>query len=144
MEEVSVEIEMACTKLAYAYARLIDFRDYEGFAALFTEDGELDVGKPIHGADAIFEAISKRPQTLRRRHVISNVFVEALDPQTARGMNYLTLFRHIGDESLESGPVSFDQPAAVGHYEDRYALTPDGWRISRRKLHLAFRNENLL
>jgi hypothetical protein len=32
------------------------------------------------------------------------------------------------------------QPAAVGHYEDRFLRTAEGWRFARRKLHLAFRN----
>ncbi len=139
----ALEIEADCTRLAYAYARLIDFRDYEGFTALFTPDGELNVGKPVHGRQAIFESCMKRPATLRSRHVISNVHVEPLDARRARGMNYVTIYRHVGEASQQRGPAPLDQPAAVGHYEDRYERTDEGWLIARRTLHLAFRNEAL-
>ena len=138
----AARIIAACTELTYAYARLIDFRDYEGFAALFADDGVLDVGQPLAGPAAIFASCMKRPENLRSRHVVSNVFVEPLSADTARGINYVTVYRHVGPASLERGPAPLDQPAAVGHYEDRYVCTEDGWRFANRKLHLAFVQEN--
>ena len=57
----------------------------------------------------------------------------------ARGISYLTLYRHVGPESLKGAPVAFDGPAGVGHYEDRFENTDEGWWIKRRKLHFAFR-----
>lgn len=129
----------ACERLSIAYARAIDFRDYDAFVELFTEDAVLEAGGLLEGKAAIRESLRKRPDELRSRHVLTNIFIEPLDAETARGITYLTLHRHVGKESLEAGPVAFDGPAAVGHYEDRFVLAKEGWRIARRKLHLAFR-----
>ncbi len=132
-------IERACEQLSIAYARAIDFRDYDTFVRLFAIDGVMDVGQPIVGREAIAAAVSKRPDELRSRHVLTNHFVEVMDASTARGIAYLSLYRHVGPESLEAGPAPLLGPAAVGHYEDRYVLENDVWRFAKRKLHLAFR-----
>lgn len=132
-------IERECARLSIAYARAIDFRDYDTFVELFAEDAVLDAGGALDGKAAIRASLAKRPDELRSRHVLTNIFIEALDANTARGISYLSLYRHVGVESLAAGPVAFDGPAAVGHYEDRFIRTADGWRFARRKLHLAFR-----
>ena len=132
-------IERACEALSIAYARAVDFRDYDTFVTLFTEDGELDTGTPLEGRAAIRDALSHRPDELRSRHVITNVFIDVLSATEARGISYITLYRHVGPESLKGAPVPLDGPAAVGHYEDRFVRTASGWLFKRRKLHLAFR-----
>jgi ketosteroid isomerase-like protein len=129
----------ACEALSIAYARAVDFRDYDYFVTLFTEDGVLDTGKPMEGRAAIAKSLSHRPDELRSRHVITNIFIDVLNENEARGISYLSLYRHVGPESLKGEPIDFDGPAAVGHYEDRFENTPDGWKIKRRKLHFAFR-----
>lgn len=133
------DIERACETLSIAYARAVDFRDYDRFVLLFAEDGVLDVGQPLNGRTAIAEAINQRPDELRSRHVLTNHYVDVIDSDNARGIVYLTLFRHVGDESLQAGPAPLSGVAAVGHYEDRYVRGADGWLFARRKLHLAFR-----
>jgi hypothetical protein len=137
-EQISA-ITRACEALSVAYARAVDFRDYEYFVSLFTEEGVLDTGRPLAGRAAIADAISRRPDELRSRHVITNVFIDVLSEQEARGISYLTLYRHLGPESLKGEPVSLEGPAGVGHYEDRFEKTEEGWKFSRRKLHFAFR-----
>jgi hypothetical protein len=132
-------IERACEQLSIAYARAVDFRDQDAFVDLFSTDGELDVGEPLRGRDAIAAAIARRPPELRSRHVLTNIFVEVLSDRDARGISYLTLYRHVGPESSAAGPAPLEGPAAVGHYEDRFVRTPAGWKFLRRKLHLAFR-----
>ncbi|HEY5646389.1 MAG TPA: nuclear transport factor 2 family protein, partial [Pseudomonadales bacterium] len=116
-------IVRACEALSFAYARAVDFRDYDTFVGLFTDDGELDTGTLLQGRVAIAEAISRRPDELRSRHVITNVFIDVLGPEEARGISYLTLYRHVGPESLKGAPVPLAGPAAVGHYEDRFVRT---------------------
>ncbi len=128
-----------CQALSIAYARAVDFRDYDSFVDLFAEDGVLDTGKPLEGRAAIARAMSRRPDELRSRHVLTNIFIDVLSPTEARGISYLTLYRHVGPESLEHGPVALEGPAAVGHYEDRFVKTQAGWKFERRKLHFAFR-----
>lgn len=134
------DIERACTALSIAYARAVDFRDYDTFLDLFTEDAVLEVDRCLEGRAAIRESIRHRPDELRSRHVISNVFIQVLSPAEARGISYLTLYRHHGAESLRPGPVPLRGPAAVGHYEDRFVRTAGGWLFRSRRAHLAFRD----
>ena len=130
----------ACEALSIAYARAVDFRDYDAFTDLFAEDGVLDTGRPLVGNLAIVKAMQKRPDELRSRHVLTNIFIDVIDADHARGISYLSLYRLIGQESLEAGPVPFTGPAAIGHYEDRFKRTDQGWRFEHRKLMLAFKN----
>jgi hypothetical protein len=132
-------IKQSCEELSIAYARAVDFRDYDYFITLFTEDGVLDTGKQLEGREAIRVSLSRRPDELRSRHVISNIFIDVLNENEARGISYLTLYRHVGPESLKGEPIDFKGPAAVGHYEDRFERTAAGWKFKRRKLHFAFR-----
>jgi len=136
------QIVAECEAISIAYARAVDFRDYDSFVELFTEDGVLDTGKPLEGRAAIAQAMSRRPYELRSRHILTNIFIEVLSETEARGISYLTLYRHIGPESLTGEPIEFEGPAAVGHYEDRFLKTSDGWKIKRRKLHFAFRRKS--
>lgn len=131
-------IEHECTALMIEYARSIDFRDYDNIENLFTEDAVLIIGQRLSGRDEIVHAIKQRPGELRSRHVITNPFVDVIDARNARGICYLTLYRHHGPESLAQGPIDVRGPAAVGHFEDTFVRTATGWRISYRVLHLAF------
>ena len=136
------EIITACTALSIAYARHVDFGEYEKFVDLFTKDGRLELGFTLDGKDAIRRSMKKRPVELRSRHVLTNIFVDVVSETEATGISYLTLYRHVGPESLEDEPVALPGPAAVGHYADRFSLTSEGWRIAHRKLHFAFRNRS--
>ena len=137
--EAHDRVERACQRLSIAYARGIDFRDYDMAADLFTEHGELDAGYPLKGREKIRRALLRRPDELRSRHVLTNIFIDIVDESHARGISYLTLYRHVGEESLRADPIELEGPAGIGHYEDAFELTPEGWRIARRKLHFAFR-----
>ncbi len=134
-------IERACEQLSIAYARAVDFRDYDAFVELFADDALLDLGMQIKGKEAIRESMQKRSDEIRSRHVLTNISIEVQDALHARGISYLTLYRHVGTESLRTEiPVATTLPTAVGHYEDAFVLTAEGWRFKTRTLHVAFRN----
>ncbi len=133
-------IQRECETLSIAYARHLDFKDYDAFVDLFTDDLHLDAGGPIDGKDNLRRAMARRPDKLRSSHVLSNIHIEVLDSNTATGIAYLSLYRHIGTESELPEPVEFSAPAAVGHYTDKFVRTSDGFRIASRVLSLAFRN----
>ena len=139
-----IEIEHTCQQLSIAYARHVDFREYDAFVELFAEDAHLNAGHPFDGKEAIRKSFEKRPDTLRSRHVLTNIHVEVVDSDHARGISYLSLYRHVGDESLTDDPIAFEGPAAVGHYEDEFVRTAEGWRFARRVLHFAFRRADAL
>ena len=132
-----------CRSLSVAYARALDFRDYDALANLFTDDGILDTVRQAEGREAIRASLGERSDEIRTRHVITNMVVEVMDDDVARGLSYLCLYRHQGSESLLPEAVGFAAPAAVGHYEDGFRRTDAGWRFTLRKLHLAFRNPDL-
>lgn len=133
-------IERACEQLSIEYARAVDFRDYDNFIELFTDDAVLDIGKRLEGKAAIRESINQRSAEVRTRHVLTNIFVEVQDSTHARGISYLTLYRHVGVESTRRGAVPSILPTAVGHYEDKFLRTDAGWRFKSRILHVAFRD----
>lgn len=131
-------IERACERLSNAYARIVDFRDYDAVPDVFTADAELRARSSVHGHDAITRLLASAPRELRMRHVMSNGFIDVLDADNARGIVYVTSY---------SGPATGDplppvRIGAVGHYEDRYVRTAAGWRIARRVAQLAFHSPN--
>ena len=134
------KIEKLCEKLSISYARLLDFGQYDELAKLFTIDAILDAGVLLEGRESIRLGLNKRPAKLRSRHVLTNIHTEVLDGKTAKGISYLSLYRHIGDESLTSEVIEFDGPAAVGHYGDEFHLEDGIWKIHQRVLTMSFRN----
>jgi hypothetical protein len=140
MQEQQIrDIQRDCEALSIAYARAIDFRDYDDFVALFVEDGTLDIGAEMQGRDAIGASVAGRPDNLRSRHVLSNIFVDVVDADHARGITYLTLYRSLAGGSPRE-PVESTLPAAVGHYQDQFVRTLAGWRFQSRTFHPAFRD----
>ena len=137
-DDQRAQIAAACTALSVAYARHVDFGDYEAFVDLFTEDAILAAGPVREGREAIRASMAQRSPELRSRHVLTNIHIDVDGPDAARGISYLTLYRHIGPESLDDAAVPMRGPAAVGHYSDRFRLTPAGWKIAERRLSLAF------
>ena len=134
-----LQIQSACERLSILYARMVDFKQYELVPEVFTEDAFLNAGGPLRGMEKIAKGMSRRPETLRSRHVLTNIFIQVLDADRARGTSYLSLYRHVGEESLSPGAIELSGPAAVGEYEDEFRRTEDGWRISSRVLHMQFR-----
>jgi hypothetical protein len=135
-------IEDECTKLSIAYARHVDFKEYDRFVQLFAEDGELNVtGQPVKGRKKLNLAMAARPYALRSRHILTNIYINVIDEDHAEGLSYLTLYRHTGDglEGDDQGPRTIPGPSAVGHYEDKFVRTEEGWRFASRVLHFAFR-----
>lgn len=134
-------IEDECTKLSIAYARHVDFKEYDQFVQLFAQDGELNVtGKPVRGREKIARSLAFRPDGLRSRHILTNIHINVIDENNAEGLSYLTLYRHTGEglEADDPGPRTIPGPWAVGHYADRFVRTDEGWRFASRVLHFAF------
>lgn len=123
-------IERACEKLSIAYARHIDFREYDAFCDLFTEDGELQVlGTVLKGREAMMGFLTGRPANRRSLHIFTNIWTNVLDAGHAEGVTYLSLFRADQDGAA---PARVPGPMMAGYYRDRFVRTPKGWRIARR------------
>jgi 3-phenylpropionate/cinnamic acid dioxygenase small subunit len=126
--------QQACRDLVIQAATLTDAQDHEGFAALFTEDGVLirPAAQPLQGRAAIVTSYRTRPPGRITRHLISNTRVTLESDTQAQASSYVLLWN--GLESDAVGP--FGRPAQarqlIGEFDDRFVLTPDGWRIYRR------------
>lgn len=132
-------IERACARIVHAYARHADFGEAGEAAALFAESGRLEMsnGQVFDGREAVRARLEQQPQSQVSRHVISNVLIDVVDANRASGSCYLTLYR---GTRVADGALPLDAPFLVGHYEDRFVLTPDGWKFALRKLMTTFRS----
>ena len=137
LERLSIQRE--CERVEVAMMRAVDTGEYALAASFFSDDAHLDLGTPIEGRDAIARWLSERPAELRSRHVLTNIVIDVLDDTRASGTSYLTLYRHLGPESLYSGPVLRSNVAAVGDYTTEFEREGDSWLIRRRSLEMAFR-----
>ena len=134
-----LQIEHACARLSIAYANHVDARRYDAFVELFAEDAELDAGGLLRGREAIRRAMARRSDRLRSRHVLTNILVDVIDADHARGVTYLTLYRHVGD-TPDGQPIDRTLPAGIGQYDDEFVRGRNGFRFARRVLTLAFRD----
>lgn len=128
-------IDAACRDTIARAARLVDLQDYEGFAALFTEDGVLQRpgGEPLVGREAIVAAYRARPASRITRHLLAGTVVDLLAPDEAQAYSSVLLW--VGDEADAIGPQGRPARGAqvAGEFEDRLRLCADGrWRISHR------------
>jgi 3-phenylpropionate/cinnamic acid dioxygenase small subunit len=142
------EIEELVVENAY----LLDRGRFEEIVLLYTEDCEVIRPLPpfterrldtIRGRAALAESYAdpaawpKTPRTMR--HVVSNLRLTELADGRVQGTVAWTGYRY------EGAGISVSIPMAVGDYEDEYVRGKDGrWRIHRRKIVIAFLNQQLL
>ncbi|UZF92980.1 nuclear transport factor 2 family protein [Bosea sp. NBC_00550] len=130
------EDRAAIEDLIQRHAWLIDHGESDRIGELFTTDAALyGVGPDKVGRAAIAAWGAERAamRERRSRHVQSNILIEAVSPDTARGFVVLTLYRHDG-----AGPGSAT-PFLICEYADRYRKEPDGeWRFAERRLSVLF------
>lgn len=119
---------LAIANLKAAYCRLLDAKDWDDWAALFTEDFALDVsgsgGPVLQGRAAVLASVRQSIGSAKTAHQVH--FPEiAIDGDSA------TAIWPMQDRvEWEGGRVL----TGYGHYHERYVRTPDGWRIAAQKL----------
>lgn len=118
----------ACEALCFAYDEYADRGEANALAALYVPDGVFDrMGQTFIGRDAIRQVIAGRPVGLWTRHCSDNIRIELdADGLAANGCSDLQMQRGWKDrEQVEHIRARFT---------DRFVLTDDGWRFSRRKV----------
>ena len=140
MDETNAWVaKAAISELITRYAALNDAGDWDGVAALYTEDGRMS--RPtapddfIAGRAAILAAFRARPLRAAR-HIIANVLVTLNSDTEARATSQILLFT--GVSAGDGLPVQSAMPL-VGTYRDRLMRTPHGWRFLERRGSLDFR-----
>ena len=121
---------LAIANLKARYCRLLDTKDWEGFAALFTEDFVLDVsgagGMPaIVGRDAAVAMVRASIDVAITAHQVHSPEIE-IDGDSATGIWAMN------DRVIWSA----DRPSACGygHYTERYARAGSEWKIAESSL----------
>ncbi|MCV9938874.1 nuclear transport factor 2 family protein [Boseaceae bacterium BT-24-1] len=126
----------AIEQLIQRHAWLIDHGAADRIGELFAEDAALyGIGPDKLGRAAIAEwgwqraALTER----RSRHLQSNILIEPVAPDAARGWVALTLYRHDGPGEGSATPM------LIAEYADRYAREQDGtWLFAERRLTALF------
>lgn len=127
----------ALSDLVHRYAANVDDRQFDAVAELFTATAELTVPeppaalRPVHshrGRAAIAAAVAAVAQTERTQHAIVGEVYSELSAEVPNG-RIACIAHHFNQRADELVDV-------VWHlrYDDEYALTDAGWRISRRAL----------
>jgi hypothetical protein len=108
----------ALTTLLANYCLRMDRRDAEGWAALFTEDGQFFAfGRSFDGHEGLTKLAATAPGGV---HLASQpVFALDGDEATAQ-QNFLFV------EQVE-------HKMRIGFYDDELVRTPDGWRFRTRR-----------
>ncbi len=124
-------IERACARLPLLFAKYADNGDHAALAALFAEDCEFarpfQPDYPFYGRAAVQGIFRDRPPILVR-HLVTNVLVDVLSPDEAKGTNYLAMLS-------SHASVTPPQEAGglyVGGFDDHYVRTVDGWKFKSR------------
>jgi hypothetical protein len=134
-----IQVERECERLVTAYCHYVDHGEAASIADLFVDDGVWQSGNVVmEGMDQLREGFGLRQANTTRmsRHVCSNLLLDVLDADNAKGVVYLTLYRHDGEAGRETSPL--DGPALVGEYQDRFVRAPEGWRFAHRELLMSF------
>jgi len=134
-------IELDCEKLIKRYVNLNDAQDWEGVAALYTENARFArpsrPGEFVEGRAAILASFTARPPRAQR-HVIANTVVEVEDADHARAFSVIVLY--MGDVPEDGGLPTMDAKSPlVGTFTDRLVRTAEGWRFAERVGGLDFR-----
>jgi hypothetical protein len=122
------------------YCFAIDLRDWEGLREVFAHDAMITYSGPrvstgIDEIVAFFRATASA--VAATQHLLHTSRVWAAGPDTAEGLSHVTA-HHVGHGTVLPAPESATY-TVTGTYDDRFARTPEGWRIARRTLTLLTR-----
>lgn len=137
MAQVTEEIERQCARLVLRSLRAFDERDWPGYAELFAEDGVFiranAPDEPLVGREAIRRALAERSAARLTRHLCTNLEIDVLDGEHARGFCYLLLYAGDASQPESPGGRPADGVQRVGEYRDTFVRTGAGWRIGMRE-----------
>jgi SnoaL-like domain len=122
------------------YATGIDRRDWALFRTCWTHDVRADYGElgQFDGVDALTDLMTTIHQNMGPTyHRMSNFAIDigSDDPDDPDDTDHAKVRSYVHAVLM----VTPDDPSvwvdAIGHYDDEFCRTADGWRISRRVWH---------
>jgi len=119
---------LAICNLKASYCRLLDTKDWEGWAQLFTEDVVVDVtgsgGTVEHGRDAFVASVRGSIETTRTAHQVHSPEI-TIDGDSATAVWAMQDRLIWGEGRTMTG---------FGHYHERYVKREGRWYIAEQKL----------
>lgn len=136
-ERVDFDDWLALTEGKARYCRLLDGKDWAGFAALFTEDFVLDVSDgtglpPVHGRDAAVAQIRSSIETAATAHQVHS-------PEIAVSGEEAQVIWAMQDRVVWGGEMG--GITGYGHYHERWVKQGGRWLLAAlrlTRLHLEF------
>jgi len=122
----------AIKQLKARYFRMMDAKDWDGLAAVFADDVEIDMtgegGGITRSVAEYMPFLRENIETVTTVHHGHMPEIELTSPATATGIWAME------DELWwpEGGPLAHLH--GYGHYHETYVKTPAGWRIKTMKL----------
>jgi ketosteroid isomerase-like protein len=125
----SADIAAACERVTLDYAKCADGAEFDALAALFAEDGVMELFGATHtGRAAIRESFAAGGGgNIITVHSNTNFRVDVINDSEAKSTAYVTVF--VGDKTA---PSTMIEPFLVGIYNDSFRKTADGWKFAKR------------
>ena len=131
-QPLRLEVQQACAELVSAFAFLVDHQRYRELSELFTNDCVFSrPGVSLNGRQELLSFMQSRSATAVSRHFCSTPFMERVSTDEAAAVTYLSFYE---GEPAETGVARVNGITAFAEYHDEFRRTPDGWRISHRKV----------
>ena len=132
-----VEAWLAIGAVKARYCRLLDTRDWAGFAALFTEDFELDVSEGtalpvIRGRVAAVEQIRSSVASARTAHQVHSPEITLTSDNEAQVI--WAMQDRVVWPPEQAAQRGFAGLTGYGHYRETYVREGGRWRIRTLRL----------
>ena len=119
------------------YCRFLDTRDWDGFAALFTDDAVLDVREdtgagPFHGRKAILATVQAAVAHARSAHQVHNPEIIFDGPDTAHVI-WAMQDRVVWEKGKSPIPTA-NAITGFGQYREKYVRQSGVWLIASLQL----------
>jgi uncharacterized protein (TIGR02246 family) len=132
---VDVEAWIAITEVKARYCRCLDTKDWDGYAAVFTEDLELDTtpsgGTLVRGRDEAIRMVRASIETAQTCHQVHTpeMRIEGDTAHVIWAMQDRVIWSPDRRPRPEIGSLT-----GYGHYHERYVRQDGRWRIAASKL----------
>jgi uncharacterized protein (TIGR02246 family) len=118
--------------LLVAMARALDDRDGPAYAALFTEDGVLELGEMrIQGREALAAGVARNLGGYGAVWHLSSNHAIQIDGDRAWARSYVIGAHRHGDDLTEHADMA-------GWYDATVSRTADGWRFASLSAHVVW------
>ena len=134
--EIDIQAYVAISEVKARYCRLMDTKDWAGYAELFTDDYELDTSyaggpPPIRGREAAIAAVRSWIETAKTAHQVHSPEMK-IEGNVAHVI-WAMQDRVIWGADRRPGP-DMGGHVGYGHYHERYERKNGQWRIAALRL----------